>query len=130
MNVKFESAVTRAIARDPRFVADAYYFLRDALDATIKGLPHSGDKSSMHVNPQTLCMGFRDFAKSLYGPMVPAIMESWGVTSTADIGQIVFNLIESGAFSKGDTDRQEDFAGVFTFEEAFVQPYRSVSAAG
>ncbi len=36
---------------------------------------------------------------------------------------VFFNLIEYNVFSKTESDRPEDFADVYTFEEAFVKPY-------
>ena len=36
---------------------------------------------------------------------------------------IVFNLIEYNVFSKTDSDRREDFADIYDFDEAFVKPF-------
>ncbi len=128
MTVKFETAVGRAIARDPRFSADAYFFLRDALDATIKSQQKGRSRDQTHVNGRELCEGFRDYAIALYGPMVPAVMEGWGLTESRNVGEMVFNLIEAGAFSKSDTDQVEDFVDIYSFHDAFVAPFLPVAA--
>ena len=37
---------------------------------------------------------------------------------------MVFNLIEAGVFGRAEDDRIEDFENGFSFEEAFVEPFR------
>jgi len=39
---------------------------------------------------------------------------------------MVFNLIEAGVFGRAEDDRIEDFENGFSFEEAFVEPFRPV----
>jgi uncharacterized repeat protein (TIGR04138 family) len=39
---------------------------------------------------------------------------------------MVFNLIEAGVFGRADDDRIEDFENGFSFEEAFLAPFRPV----
>jgi len=46
------------------------------------------------------------------------------VRSTGDVGRMVFNLIEAGVFGRADDDRIEDFENGFSFEEAFLAPFR------
>ena len=56
-----------------------------------------------------------------------------GSRQTADIGAIVYLLIESGAFFGSETDSPADFESVFDFVEAFDRPFmprRSAAAAG
>jgi hypothetical protein len=36
---------------------------------------------------------------------------------------MVFHLIEEQVFGKQDSDRREDFSGIFDFEEALVKPF-------
>ena len=121
--VPFDQSVSKATARDPRYAADAYAFLRDALDYTIRSMPKGRARQSGHVSGPELCKGLRDYAIQQFGPMVPTIFESWGIRCTRDIGEMVFNLIETGAFSKSDTDTPADFDAVFDFKDAFVKPF-------
>jgi uncharacterized repeat protein (TIGR04138 family) len=48
--------------------------------------------------------------------MARCVLESWGVRSTGDFGEIVFNLISIGKMRKTDRDRREDFDDVFDFQ--------------
>ena len=98
--VPFEQSVARATARDPRYPTDAYTFLRNALDFTIGAVNKGGVKDPGHVTGPELCQGVRKYAIEQFGPMVPTILETWGIGSTRDIGELVYNLISAGAFSK------------------------------
>ncbi len=124
--VPFEQAVAEAVRKDPRYAADAYAFLRDALDATMKTMQQRRQDALTHVSGAELCEGVRDYALQQFGPMVPTIFEAWGIGNTRDIGEMVFNLIGTGAFSRSDSDRVEDFDGVFEFTEAFEKPFLPV----
>jgi uncharacterized repeat protein (TIGR04138 family) len=61
-----------------------------------------------------------------YGPLTKTVLNAWGVKRCRDFGDIVFNLIEYNVFAKTESDRPEDFADVYTFEDAFVKPYQPV----
>jgi len=124
--VPFDQAVIDAVKHDPRYAADAYHFLRDALDATMKTMQKRRKGEINHVSGAELCEGVREYALEQFGPMVPTIFEAWHIRTTRDIGEMVFNLIHTGAFSRSDSDRVEDFDKVFLFEDAFERPFLPV----
>jgi uncharacterized repeat protein (TIGR04138 family) len=78
---------------------------------------------SPHLTGPELLEGMRAFALEQFGPMAKTVLNSWGVRSCADIGDIVFNLIDQKVFSKTESDRREDFAGIYDFDEVFVKPF-------
>ena len=119
----FEEYVRLVRESDPRFEADAYVFLRDALDFTVRDNRRQTDTEDRHVSGPELLDGFRRLAIQQFGPMVPTVLETWGVRCTDDVGDMVFNLIEVGAFGKNDSDSKEDFVGVYEFHDAFVKPF-------
>lgn len=121
--VPFEQAVIKAALQDPRYAADAYLFLRDALDVTIKTMQQGRSEAVNHISGAELCEGLRDYALQQFGPMVPTIFETWGLNTTRDIGEMVFNLIRLGAFSRSKSDKVEDFDAVYTFADAFEKPF-------
>jgi uncharacterized repeat protein (TIGR04138 family) len=47
------------------------------------------------------------------------VLASWGVHSTSDFGELVYNLIRIEQMRKSDTDRREDFDDVYSFDDAF-----------
>ena len=47
------------------------------------------------------------------------VLGSWGIGSTSDLGELVYNLIRIKQMRKSETDRREDFNDVYDFEDAF-----------
>jgi uncharacterized repeat protein (TIGR04138 family) len=124
--VPFDQSVAKAVAQDPRYAPEAYAFLKDALEFTMRGRKKVRGRDPDHVTGPELCGGVRDYAVQQYGPMVPTLFETWGIRSTRDIGEMVFNLINAGAFTRSENDRVEDFDNLFDFRDAFEKPYLPV----
>lgn len=125
-DLEFSEIVELICKEDGRFDRKAYTFIRQALDCTVKELkkkhPERTEKSQ-HVSGAELLHGVRSFALDQYGPLAKTVLNGWGITRCSDFGDIVFNLIEYNVFSKTENDRREDFADLYTFEEAFVKPF-------
>lgn len=122
----FHEAVEKITARDTRYDREAYAFLRDALESTLKrrkksrkALPHGG-----HVSADELLDGFRLHAIDEFGPMAYSVLDYWGVHSCEDVGNMVFNLVDCGIFGKTDEDSLDAFRSGYDFEEAFLRPFR------
>ncbi|NNE93147.1 MAG: hypothetical protein HKN23_16005 [Verrucomicrobiales bacterium] len=128
--IRFEEAVKLIRARDQRFDQDAYLFLRDALDFTVQRIKSDEAEELRHVTGPQLLEGVRDHATKEFGPMAFTVLESWGVSCGEDIGSMVFQLIEVGAFGKSAEDSPEDFAGVLDLEEELTAPFRPKATAG
>jgi len=116
-------AVKAVIARDDRFDLGAYYFLKDALDFTVKRAMENNNGQQRHVTASELLHGFRDLALQEFGPMASTMMSEWGVSECTNIGSMVFELIEEGAFGKQDSDTPEDFANIFPLQETLAAPF-------
>lgn len=121
--ISFEAAVEKILARDSRYHRDAYAFVREALDYTQKRVGRANGGKLRHVTGQELLEGIRDFALEQFGPMTLTVFEEWGIRRCSDFGEIVFNLIEAGVFSKTERDSRADFAEGYDFEEAFRKPF-------
>lgn len=106
------------LTRDPRYTKDAYAFVRDGLDYTVRRM-----EKPRHVSGQELLGGIRVFALEEFGPMARTVLAGWGVTCTEDVGEIVFNMVESGLLGKTEEDSRSDFAGGYDFDEAFCRPF-------
>ena len=125
-DLDFDEVITLICKEDNRFHRNAYSFVRQGLDYTVKELKKSDSSragKSLHVTGMELLMGMRAFALHQFGPMARTVLGEWGVTRCSDFGDIVFNLIEYSVFSKTENDRREDFKEVYTFEEAFDKPF-------
>lgn len=77
-----------------------------------------------HVTGQQLCRGVRDAALERWGLMAQTVLARWNITRTADIGAVIFALVEGDWLQAQPTDRSEDFDNVFSFAEAFDKSYR------
>jgi len=121
--MQFEQSVVAILKRDQRFDPQAYFFLKEALDFTLKRIAETNGGQPRHVSGPELLTGFRDFSLDQFGPMASTLMTEWGVRKCQDVGDMVFLLIDEQVFGKQDTDRPEDFSEVFDFEESLVQPF-------
>ena len=121
--MQYEQSVLSILRRDKRFDPHAYFFLKDALDFTLKRIAEGNGGQARHVSGPELLDGFRDLALEQFGPMASTLMTEWGVRKCQDVGDMVFLLIEEQVFGKQDTDRREDFSGSFDLEEALVTPF-------
>jgi len=121
------------LARDPRYPIHAYAFVLEALEYTKKSLKKRVQNRTRtrgkafvavrHVTGKELCEGVRLLALDHYGLMALTVLSLWGIRSTADLGEIVFNLIASGDLEKTPTDSRSDFDQVFDFETVFRRDY-------
>ena len=76
-----------------------------------------------HVTGQQLCHAIRQLAIDQYGYMAKCVLNSWGVNSTSDFGNIVYILINGGEMRKTERDRREDFDNVFDFERDLIEGF-------
>lgn len=110
----FEDRLRSVVRGDGRYDVNAYRFVYQALDFTLKNI---GCKR--HVTGRELCEGIRGLALEQYGGLASMVLERWGVRRTADFGNIVFNLVAAELMSRSETDSSADFDDVFDFREAF-----------
>ena len=107
------------LSSDSRYDAEAYNFIYEALDWTLKSVVKTSGHSSQHVSGQELLEGVRQYAIDQFGCLANTVFRSWGVTCTADFGEIVFNLVEHDLMGKQDSDSKADFRDVYEFTEVF-----------
>ena len=61
----------------------------------------------------------RKLALRQYGLLAATVLAHWGVRSTSDIGEVVYNMIAAGDLEKTAADSRTDFDNVFEFDTAF-----------
>ena len=103
------------IQRDSRFRADAYDFVFEALDFTLR----RRGGGARHVTGAEILESIRLLALEQFGYLARPVLAQWGITCTDDFGAVVFNLIEADLLQKTANDRCEDFVDLFAFSEAF-----------
>ena len=144
MNLRGQLA--RVIARDSRYTIEAYIFVLESLKrarnhkleeqrkrrdrdrasgARKRARPAPAGEAETdqtgHVTGAELCQAACRLALRYYGLMAITVLKEWGIRSTSDIGEIVYNLIASGDLDKTPSDKRSDFDNVFDFAKA-LQP--------
>ena len=104
--------------RDARFHEHAYLFVLSALEYC---QTHLAERR--HITGRELALACRELALDRYGVMARLVLEHWGVRATADIGDMVFALVDLGLLISQPNDSREDFADVFEFDQAFERDY-------
>ena len=110
--------------REPRFHEHAYLFVLSALEFCQSKLDER-----RHLSGRELVEGCRALAIERYGVLARTVLAYWGVTSTADLGDIVFALVDLGLLQAQPTDTRGEFLDVFDFERAFDHDYPWKGAA-
>ncbi len=134
--------IAKLLQEDRRYKLDAYAFVFEALNYAhnVLGMgterpaeseseedePEEGGarEAERHLSGQQLCEAIRRYALEQYGYMAQDVLKSWGLTSTSDFGEIVFNLIRIGQMRKTKDDAREDFDNVFDFETGLRQSFK------
>ena len=84
----------------------------------------TSEEKESHLTGQQLCEPIRRYALEQFGYLAQVVLKSWGVTSTSDFGEIVYNMIRAEQMRKSPSDRREHFDNVYDFEEAFGKKFR------
>lgn len=122
--IQFSNAVKSIMDHDDRYAVDGYLFLRSVLDHTLSTLRKDELVEHRHVSGTELLRGLVSYSTELYGPMAISVLDSWGIRAGEDIGTMVFNLIDAGAFGKSDEDSISDFSGVMNLQSELLAPFR------
>jgi uncharacterized repeat protein (TIGR04138 family) len=113
-----DGIMDRIRLRERRYDERAYLFVLAALEYCQQRLDER-----RHITGQELAEGCRDLALERFGVMSRLVLEHWGIRATADIGNIVFTLVELGMLLSQPTDSPTDFVDVFSFDQAFERDY-------
>ena len=113
-----DGVMDRIRLREPRFHESAYLFVLSALEFSQSQLTER-----RHITGRELAEACRGLALQRYGVLARMVLEHWGVTSTADFGNIVFTLVDLGLLLSQASDTREDFEGIFDFQDAFDRDY-------
>lgn len=127
------NSMVRLLKDDPRYAMEAYVFVREALVFAQDVLRMSKDgelsipddpDAERHLTGQQLCEAIREYAVEQYGYMAQVVLKTWGITTTGDFGEIVYNLIRVGEMKKSPSDDRTHFDNVYEFDEVFRQKFK------
>ncbi len=113
-----DGVMDRIRMRESRYDERAYLFVLAALEFCQQRLTER-----RHLTGPELAQGCRDLALARYGVLARTVLEHWGVTDSADLGEIVFTLVDLGLLMSQPADSKDDFIGVFDFHQAFDRDY-------
>ena len=104
------------IARDDgRYNPAAVRFVYEGLGYTTKKIT----KEVRHVSGQALCEGLKELAIKKWGRLALLVLNTWGVKTTLDFGEIVFLMIKHKWMRAQPTDTIDDFNDVYDFKTTF-----------
>ena len=109
---EFWETVERIRATDGRYARDAYPFVMGSLDFTMKRIG-----VRRHVSAAELVRGLCDNAKHRFGLFAHTVLAKWGLETSDDVGEVVFQLIDAGILSRQESDARSDFERVVDFHE-------------
>jgi uncharacterized repeat protein (TIGR04138 family) len=113
-----DGIMDRIRLKEPRFDERAYLFVLGALEYCQQRLDER-----RHISGKELALACRDLALEKFGVMAALVLEHWGVHSSADLGDVVFTLVDLGLLMSQPSDSREEFADVFDFDQAFAKEY-------
>ena len=113
-----EDVMGRIRARGGRYNERAYLFVLGTIEFLQSRL-----EVRRHVTAVELAWACRDFALEQYGLLAPGVLAHWGVTQTADLGRIVYTLVDVGLLVTQPGDHETDFNAVYEFTDAFGRSY-------
>jgi uncharacterized repeat protein (TIGR04138 family) len=123
-----DHALYELVRTDPRYAVEAYEFVCDAVAFTQETLgrePHEDDppETDYHVCGEELARGTCEMAVCEFGLMAGVVFRQWGLRTTDDIGNVVFNLIKAGKLSQSDRDDPADFHDLFDVEKVLADGF-------
>lgn len=113
-----DGVMDRIRLRESRYDERAYLFVLAALEFVQQRLPER-----RHLTGKELAEGCRDLALARYGVLARTVLEHWGIQGTADFGEVVFALVDTGLLMSQPQDTKDDFVGAFDFHDAFDRGY-------
>lgn len=113
-----DGIMDRIRMREQRFDERAYLFVLAALEFSQQRLPER-----RHITGRELALACRDLALERFGVLSRLVLEHWGIRSTADIGDVVFTLVDLELLMSQPTDTRDEFIGVYDFDQAFEREY-------
>lgn len=110
--------IANICANDNRYAPNAYHNIFKALAYCETVLGCKKD-----LTAKELASAYKDVTLAKYGPLALDVTHHWGIYSTRDIGNIVFNLVNAKLLGTSKGDKLEDFNNIFDLNEEMQVPY-------
>jgi len=115
-----KKSVEKIAREDGRFSPQVVRFVYEGLGYTVKKIVAEPG----HVTGQTLCEGLRKLAVKKWGRLAMLVLNTGGVKTTRDFGEIVYMLIKHKCMSAQPADSIDDFNDVYDFKTVFKNKFK------
>ncbi len=117
--LKMKKNLEQLAGEDGRFSPPGIKFVYEALGFTVKKIT----VEAKHVTGQMLCEGLRKLALEKWGRMAMVVLNTWGIKTTRDFGEIVYLMIKHEWMSAQPTDSIDDFNDIYDFKTVFKDQF-------
>jgi uncharacterized repeat protein (TIGR04138 family) len=100
---------------DGRYNPKAVRFVYEGLGFAIKKMM----REPGHISGQVLCEALRTLALERWGRLAMLVLNSWGIKTTGDFGEIVWLMIQNHWMRAQPTDSLDDFNNIYDFASVF-----------
>jgi uncharacterized repeat protein (TIGR04138 family) len=108
------------VADKARSTVDGALFLLDAMNLAARpSQPARG-----HLTAGDVCRAVHDYVHVYFNDAAEAreLLSEWKLTTSEDVGRIVFAMVEAGLLRTAPEDSVRDFDGLFTLDALLVAP--------
>ena len=121
-----KKTIEQIAQEDGRYDIKALKFVFDGLGETIREIREESesDSGTRHITGAELAKGIANLARQRWGFLANMVLNRWGVSTTRDMGEIVYLMIKHNWMTAQETDRIEDFDDVYDFQEVFERRFR------
>ena len=119
MDEEFYRIISTICNQDSRYYPEAYEFVMEALSFS-----QNKFRKFKHISGEELLTGIKALLLKKFGPMTLPVLKHWGIKTTDDFGNIVYNLVKNKVLAKDTQDNYESFKNAYDFDEVFIKGYR------
>ncbi len=113
--MKTKKNLEQLAGEDGRFSPPGIKIVYEALGFTVKKIT----VEPKHVTGQILCQGLKKLALEKWGRMAMVVLNTWGIKTTRDFGEIVYLMIKHEWMSAQPADSIDDFNDIYDFKTVF-----------
>ncbi len=118
-----KKSIEAIAAEDGRYNALALKFVYEGLGVTIEKI-RSDQLEKRHISGDELSLGLAELAVERWGRLARLVLNRWGVTTTRDLGEIVYLMIANNWMTAQQDDTIDDFDDVYDFERVFEKDFK------
>jgi len=112
--------LSQVAGEDGRYSPGALKFVYEGLIYMKK----EGIEEPRHVDGQSLCDALRQVALKKWGRLAKLVLNSWGVKTTRDFGELVYLMVDNDWISAQPADSIDDFNDIYDFKMVFKEQFK------